>query len=54
MGIGKKKYPAVDLKESLWSAGRATTILAWERAMIRMKILYEASWNKMNDVPSQF
>ncbi|KAI5441942.1 hypothetical protein KIW84_011123 [Lathyrus oleraceus] len=36
-GNWKKKYPGMELKESLWSAARTTTIQGWERAMLRIK-----------------
>ncbi|XP_058733914.1 uncharacterized protein LOC131605589 [Vicia villosa] len=52
-GNWKKKYPGLELKEIMWSAARATTVAAWERAMLRMKSLNKAAWKEMNDIPAQ-
>ncbi|MCH79818.1 defensin/CCP-like protein [Trifolium medium] len=53
-GNWRKKYPGIELKESLWMAARATTVPAWERAMQRMKALNEKAWKYMMDVPSAY
>jgi hypothetical protein len=37
----KKKYPGLELKETIWKAARATTIPSWQRAMQRMKDINE-------------
>ena len=52
-GNWKKKYLGLELKEVMWSAARATTVVAWERAMLRMKGLNEAAWKEMKDIPTQ-
>ncbi|CAK8571344.1 unnamed protein product [Lathyrus sativus] len=51
-GNWRKKYPRIFMKEALWWAARATTILGWERAMNHMKELNINAWKDMMDVPT--
>ncbi|XP_058776681.1 uncharacterized protein LOC131651009 [Vicia villosa] len=53
-GNWKKKYPGLELKEIMWSATRATTVAAWERAMLRMKSLNKDAWKEMKDISAQY
>ncbi|KAI5439440.1 hypothetical protein KIW84_025005 [Lathyrus oleraceus] len=49
-GNWKKKHPGLELKEMLWAPARETIVLAWERAMLRMKTMKEDAWKDMLDV----
>ncbi|XP_058784836.1 uncharacterized protein LOC131659698 [Vicia villosa] len=51
-GNWKKRHPGLELKEVLWAAARATTIPAWEKAMLKMKTMKEEAWKDMVDIPA--
>ncbi|KAI5413404.1 hypothetical protein KIW84_057839 [Lathyrus oleraceus] len=51
VAIGKK-YPGMELKETMWSIARATIVHAFEREMLKMKALDEVVWKEMKGVPS--
>lgn len=51
VAIGKK-YPGMELKETMWSIAKATTVHAFEREMLKMKALNEVVWKEMKGVPS--
>ncbi|KAI5433596.1 hypothetical protein KIW84_020761 [Lathyrus oleraceus] len=53
-GNWKNKFPEMDLKETMWSATRDTTIQTWEMTMLKMKTLNEDAWKEMKDILVHF
>ncbi|XP_058764491.1 uncharacterized protein LOC131637941 [Vicia villosa] len=51
-GNWKKRHSGLELKEVLWAAARATTIPAWEKAVLKMKTMKEDAWKDMVDIPA--
>ena len=47
-GNWKKKYPGAHMKELMWMATRATTILDWEKAMNQIKAYDANAWKDLD------
>src|ERR1051325_914131 len=53
-GKWKNKHTGLDLKQTMWAAARATSILVWTRSMEKLKLQKEEAWKDMNEIPAKF